>query len=280
MPISAERISSRRGKGSEMAPSSNPIVSIQGLHKSYGMLPILKDVSIDFERGSVTSVLGASGSGKSTMLRCINHLEVPTSGHIFLDGREIGFTISESGRRRRATARDLSAQRAEIGMVFQQFNLWPHLSVLQNVMEAPLRVRKLARQEARAMAMELLERVGMTPYADRYPARLSGGQQQRVAIARALAMKPKVMLFDEATSSLDPEMTGEVLNTMKDLASAGMTMIVVTHEMNFAREVSSRVIFLHKGVVVEDGAPAEVFENPKSEQFLRFQRGFEQRNAG
>ncbi len=262
-----------------MDVSSSPIISIQNLKKSFGTALILKDISIDFARGTVTSVLGASGSGKSTMLRCINHLEVPTSGHIFLDGKEIGFSGDEKGRRKPATIRDLSAQRAEIGMVFQQFNLWPHLNVLQNVMEAPLRVRKSSKQDAKAIAMRLLERVGMAAFAERYPARLSGGQQQRVAIARALAMKPKVMLFDEATSSLDPEMTGEVLNTMKDLAQEGMTMIVVTHEMNFAREVSSRVIFLDQGVIVEDGAPKDVFENPNSQQFLRFQRGFEQRTA-
>lgn len=263
-----------------MEAAGTPIISIQNLQKSFGLVPVLKDISVDFAKGTVTSVLGASGSGKSTMLRCINHLETPTSGHIFLDGKEIGFSLDEKGRRKPATTRDIAAQRAEIGMVFQQFNLWPHLDVMQNVMEAPLRVRRLDKKEARELATELLERVGMASYMERYPARLSGGQQQRVAIARALAMKPKVMLFDEATSSLDPEMTGEVLNTMKDLASAGMTMIVVTHEMNFAREVSSRVIFLHEGVVVEDGTPAEVFGAPKSEQFLRFQRGFEHRNAG
>ena len=231
---------------------------------------MLNGVSFAVHRANVVSMIGASGSGKSTLLRCINHLEVPTSGEIFIDGEPLGSTTDGGGRQKPRPLREINRMRRDLGVVFQQFNLWPHMTVLGNVIEAPIRVRGMTRREAMELGLEALARVRMTEKADAYPARLSGGQQQRVAIARALAMRPKVMLFDEPTSSLDPELKEEVLGVMRDLAAAGTTMIVVTHEMEFARDVCDRVLFLHGGLIEEDGPPSEVFTHPRSERCRQF----------
>ena len=247
-----------------------PRIRIADIHKSFGPLEVLCGVSFDVHRGSVVSVVGASGSGKSTLLRCVNHLEPPDSGEIFIEGESLGSRVVERGQRRPRSLAEINAMRRELGVVFQQFNLWPHMTVLGNVIEAPIRVRKMPRKDAIAYGEECLRRVKMIDKANEYPARLSGGQQQRAAIARALAMRPKAMLFDEATSSLDPELTDEVLGVMRELAADGTTMIVVTHEMGFAREVSDRVIFLHQGVIEEEGAPADIFDAPKSERLRQF----------
>ena len=245
-------------------------IRVVDVHKQFGALAVLKGVSFDVRRGDVVSMLGASGSGKSTLLRCINYLETPTSGDIFISGESLGFVDSAGGERKPRPLAAINRMRRDLGFVFQQFNLWPHMTVLGNVIEAPLRVRGLARKDATALAHDCLQRVHLADKADDYPARLSGGQQQRVAIARALAMQPKVMLFDEPTSSLDPELTDEVLGVMRELAGDGTTMIVVTHEMGFAREVSDRVLFLHNGLIEEEGAPAQMFGAPKSERFRQF----------
>ena len=235
------------------------IVRIKDLHKSYGDLEVLRGIDIDVHRGEVVVVLGPSGSGKSTMLRCVNLLEKPTSGQIIFEGADIT-----------ATGVDINGVRAKLGMVFQQFNLFPHLSVKKNVMIAQQKVLKRSKEEAEQIAVQELEKVGLGDRVDFMPSQLSGGQQQRVAIARALAMNPHVMLFDEATSALDPELVRDVLAVMRDLARGGMTMIVVTHEMKFARDVADRVIFMDGGVVVEQGTPAEVFDHPKSERTREF----------
>ena len=238
---------------------SDIMVSIQHLSKSFGETEVLRDVSVDVKRGEVVVVLGPSGSGKSTMLRCINLLEKPTGGHIFIEGQEIT-----------APGTDVDKLREHVGMVFQQFNLFPHLSAKKNVMLAQRKVLKRSEQEAERIALEQLDRVGLADRADFLPAALSGGQQQRVAIARALAMDPHVMLFDEATSALDPELVRGVLDVMRSLAEAGMTMVVVTHEMGFAREVADRVIFMEGGVIVEEGSPSEVFDHPKNDRTKDF----------
>ena len=238
---------------------SDIMVSIQHLSKSFGETEVLRDVSVDVKRGEVVVVLGQSGSGKSTMLRCINLLEKPTGGHIFIEGQEIT-----------APGTDVDKLREHVGMVFQQFNLFPHLSAKKNVMLAQRKVLKRSEQEAERIALEQLDRVGLADRADFLPAALSGGQQQRVAIARALAMDPHVMLFDEATSALDPELVRGVLDVMRSLAEAGMTMVVVTHEMGFAREVADRVIFMEGGVIVEEGSPSEVFDHPKNDRTKDF----------
>ena len=235
------------------------IVRIKDLHKSYGDLEVLRGIDIDVHRGEVVVVLGPSGSGKSTMLRCVNLLEKPTSGQIIFEGADIT-----------AKGVDINGVRAKLGMVFQQFNLFPHLSVKKNVMIAQQKVLKRSKEEAEQIAVQELEKVGLGDRVDFMPSQLSGGQQQRVAIARALAMNPHVMLFDEATSALDPELVRDVLAVMRDLARGGMTMIVVTHEMKFARDVADRVIFVDGGVVVEQGTPAEVFDHPKSERTREF----------
>ncbi len=235
------------------------MISIQHLSKSFGETQVLRDVSVDVKRGEVVVVLGPSGSGKSTMLRCINLLEAPTGGRIFIEGQEI--TDSKT---------DVNKLRERVGMVFQQFNLFPHLSAKKNVMLAQQRVLRRSKEEAERVALQQLERVGLADRADFLPAQLSGGQQQRVAIARALAMDPHVMLFDEATSALDPELVRGVLDVMRNLADAGMTMVVVTHEMGFAREVADRVIFMEGGVIVEEGTPQQVFDNPTSERTRDF----------
>ena len=250
--------------------SDVPSIRIADIHKSFGPLEVLRGVSFDVHRGSVVSVIGASGSGKSTLLRCVNYLEPPDSGEIYIDGEPLGTRVDARGKSRPRSLSEINAMRRELGVVFQQFNLWPHMTVLGNVIEAPIRVRKVPRKEAIAYGEECLRRVKLIDKTGEYPARLSGGQQQRAAIARALAMRPKAMLFDEATSSLDPELTDEVLSVMRELAADGTTMIVVTHEMGFAREVSDRVIFLHQGVIEEEGSPAEIFGAPKSERLRQF----------
>ena len=235
------------------------MISIQHLEKSFGETKVLMDVNIEIQKGEVVVVLGPSGSGKSTMLRCINLLETPTGGHIFIEGQEI--TDPKV---------NVNKLREHVGMVFQQFNLFPHLSAKKNVMLAQMKVLKRSKEEAEKIAMERLAEVGLADRADFLPAQLSGGQQQRVAIARARAMDPHVMLFDEATSALDPELVRGVLDVMRELAEEGMTMVVVTHEMGFAREVADRVIFMEGGVVVEEGTPEEVFDHPKSERTKDF----------
>ena len=255
-----------------------PSIRVIDLHKKFAALEVLKGVSFDVQRGTVVSMIGASGSGKSTLLRCINHLETPTSGDVLIEGASLCYQPTPSGQpgvqegkpRKPRSLAEINRIRRDLGMVFQQFNLWPHMTVLENVIEAPRHVRGMAKKEAWEVARAALERVHMLEKAEVYPARLSGGQQQRVAIARALAMQPKVMLFDEATSSLDPELTDEVLAVMRDLARDGTTMIVVTHEMAFAREVSDHVMFLHNGLIEEQGAPAELFDNPQSDRLKQF----------
>jgi ABC-type histidine transport system ATPase subunit len=248
-----------------------PIIRVKDLRKSFGSVEVLRGITIDVSPGSVLSIIGASGSGKSTFLRCLNYLERPTSGDILVDGEAIGPSTAPDGKRTSgASPRDIARMRSKLGMVFQQFNLWPHMTVLGNVIEALIQVKHLPRGEAVDIGQHFLAKVNLLNKKDEYPAKLSGGQQQRVAIARALAMQPKVMLFDEATSSLDPELTGEVLEVMRDLAREGMTMLVVTHEMGFAREASDRVVFLHDGKVEEDGTAAKVFGAPSSERCQRF----------
>jgi octopine/nopaline transport system ATP-binding protein len=248
-----------------------PIIQVKDLRKSYGSMEVLRGITIDVSPGSVLSIIGASGSGKSTFLRCLNYLERPSSGDIFVDGEAVGPSTAANGQRTSgASPRDIARMRSKLGMVFQQFNLWPHMTVLGNVIEALIQVKRMPRREAVDIGQRFLAKVNLLNKKDEYPAKLSGGQQQRVAIARALAMQPKVMLFDEATSSLDPELTGEVLEVMRDLAREGMTMLVVTHEMGFARDASDRVIFLHNGKVEEDGTAAQVFGAPSSERCQRF----------
>ncbi|AJX16306.1 ABC transporter ATP-binding protein [Burkholderia ubonensis] len=247
---------------------------VDDLHKRYGSNEVLKGVSLKANAGDVISVIGSSGSGKSTMLRCINFLEQPNAGRIFVDGEEVRTALDKTGALRAAEPKQLQRVRTKLAMVFQHFNLWSHMNVLENVIEAPVNVLKLNKREAEERAREYLEKVGLPPRVEKqYPSHLSGGQQQRVAIARALAMHPDVMLFDEPTSALDPELVGEVLKVMQKLAEEGRTMVVVTHEMGFARNVSNHVMFLHQGRVEEEGVPAEVFANPKSERLRGFLSG-------
>jgi octopine/nopaline transport system ATP-binding protein len=252
-----------------LSTQNAPAVSIQNLRKSFGSLEVLKGISLEAREGDVISILGASGSGKSTMLRCINMLEVPDSGDIRISGEAIALKKSRRGMQP-ADQHQVDRIRSRVAMVFQSFNLWSHMTILENVIEAPVHVQKRPKAECIAEAEELLKKVGIVEKRNQYPSHLSGGQQQRAAIARALAMHPKVMLFDEPTSALDPELVGEVLRVMRALAEEGRTMLVVTHEMGFARDVSNRVVFLHQGVVEEEGAPAEVFGAPKSERFKQF----------
>ena len=234
------------------------MIEIKNLHKSFGHVEVLKGVDVSIEEKEVVVIIGQSGSGKSTLLRCMNYLEEPTSGDITVDNMKLDKHA------------DINKIRENIGMVFQRFNLFPHMTVLENIVLAPTKVLKISRDEAISTAMDLLQRVGLKEKANSYPSQLSGGQQQRVAIARALAMKPKVMLFDEPTSALDPEMVTEVLDVMKSLANQGMTMVVVTHEMGFAREVGDRVLFVDEGRIIEEGTPKEIFENPKQERTKLF----------
>jgi len=246
-----------------------PLVRIEDLHKHYGALEVLKGIDIDVAAGEKVSIIGPSGSGKTTLLRCINYIEKPTGGHIYIGGQLIG-----EKRKDRSYSelddRSLARQRSQIGMVFQRFNLFPHLTVVQNVQIGPVKVLKQRPEDAREIALDLLAKVGLSDKRDAYPEMLSGGQQQRVAIARALAMRPRLMLFDEATSALDPELVGEVLNVIAQLASEGMTMIMVTHEMQFAEEISDRVIFMDGGRVVEQGAPRWLFHQPSHERTRSF----------
>lgn len=236
-----------------------PLIQVQNLGKSFGKIDVLKDITVDIYKGDVVFVVGPSGSGKSTFLRCLNRLEEPTKGHIYFEGTDI--TDPKT---------DIDKHRQKMGMVFQQFNLFPHMDIMKNLTLAPMKLQGKSQQEAEAEAMRLLERVGLADRAHAYPSQLSGGQKQRIAIVRALCMKPDVMLFDEPTSALDPEMVGEVLNVMRDLADEKMTMVVVTHEMGFAREVATRVMFMDGGYFVEEAAPDEFFSNPKNERLKSF----------
>ena len=246
-----------------------PMVKAEAVHKRFGHLEVLKGIDMEVLPGQVVVLLGASGSGKSTFLRCINHLEKINAGRLWVDGHMVGYR-QEGDKLYELKEKEISKSRAEIGMVFQRFNLFPHMTALENICEAPCQVRKVSKDAARTRARQLLDQVGLAEKADVYPAQLSGGQQQRVAIARALAMDPKLMLFDEPTSALDPELVGDVLEAMKQLAKDGMTMIVVTHEMGFAREVGDQVVFMDGGVVVEKGVPTEVFANPQHERTKTF----------
>ncbi|MBM9512396.1 amino acid ABC transporter ATP-binding protein [Desulfogranum marinum] len=235
------------------------MIQIENLHKSFGSLEVIKGVDLHVKTGEVVCIIGPSGSGKSTVLRCINRLEKPTSGRIIVDGHDI-----------MAKATNINTVRAEAGMVFQQFNLFPHMTVLENVTLGPIKVRSMAKKESQTFGLSLLDKVGLIEKADAFPEQLSGGQKQRVAIARSLALQPKVILFDEPTSALDPELVGEVLEVMKQLAHEGMTMVVVTHEMGFAREVADRVIFIDQGKIQEQGPPDQFFTNPKNERLKEF----------
>ncbi|WKY47410.1 amino acid ABC transporter ATP-binding protein [Eubacteriaceae bacterium ES3] len=233
------------------------MIKINNLHKYFGDLEVLKGINLEVEESEVVCLIGSSGSGKSTLLRCINFLGTKTDGDIYLDGELV-------------TKKEINRIRQKVGMVFQRFNLFPHMTVLQNVIEGPITVKKLSKDAAEKIGIELLEKVNLSDKADEYPAMLSGGQQQRVAIARSLAMEPKVILFDEPTSALDPELVGEVLGVMKELAKEGRTMVIVTHEMGFAREVADRIIFIHEGLIAEEGPPEEIFEAPKHERLKSF----------
>ena len=252
-----------------MSETNAPMIAIKDVWKRYGRLDVLKGIDLEVPRGSVTCLIGPSGSGKSTLLRCVNHLEKVTSGRIEVDGELIGYR-EKNGNLYELTPKQAAAQRVDIGMVFQHFNLFTHRTVLENIIEAPVQVRGENKDEAIEHARKLLDQVGLAHKADAYPVQLSGGQQQRVAIARALAMRPKLMLFDEPTSALDPELVGEVLNVMRHLADDGMTMLVVTHEMGFAREVADEVAFMDGGVIVEHGPAAEVIGNPQHERTQEF----------
>ena len=251
-----------------MNPSA--AITINNLHKTFADNEVLKGVSLTAHQGDVVSILGSSGSGKSTLLRCINLLEIPTSGQISINGEELNLKKDRKGVLEPVDPKQISRIRSRLSMVFQSFNLWSHMTILENIIEAPVHVLKKPKAQAIEDAMELLKKVGIAEKADAYPGELSGGQQQRVAIARALAMEPEAMLFDEPTSALDPELVNEVLQVMRQLADEGRTMIVVTHEMGFAREVSDHVIFLHEGKIEEQGPPDQVFEKPKSERFKQF----------
>ncbi len=253
-----------------MTASSEIALSVRNIRKSFGDHEVLKGISLDAHQGDVISILGASGSGKSTFLRCINLLETPNEGEIIVAGEKLEMRRNRAGRLEPVSGKQVDRIRSELGMVFQSFNLWSHMTILENLIEGPVHVLGRPKAECIAEAEALLERVGLAERRNYYPAHLSGGQQQRAAIARALAMKPKVMLFDEPTSALDPELVGEVLRVMRGLAEEGRTMLVVTHEMSFARNVSNRVLFLHKGEVEADGSPDELFKEKKSERFRQF----------
>ena len=256
-----------------MTTTSLPMVAVSGVHKFFGDLHVLKGIDLVVQRGEVCVILGPSGSGKSTLLRCINELETISAGRIHVDGELLGFREEVKGETvivHELPDSVVARQRSRIGMVFQRFNLFPHMTALENVIEAPIHVARVPKTQATARARELLDRVGLSDRAEHYPSELSGGQQQRVAIARALAMDPEIMLFDEPTSALDPELVGEVLGVMKDLAQSGMTMIVVTHEVGFAREVGDTVVFMDEGVIVEMGEPSRVIDSPHEERTREF----------
>jgi polar amino acid transport system ATP-binding protein len=253
-----------------MSTNGGPIVKAEEVQKSFGRNQVLCGVSLEVQRGEVVCILGPSGSGKTTFLRCINHLERIDGGRIEVNGHLIGYRPGRDGELVEDTERNIARQRTEIGFVFQRFNLWPHKTALQNIIEAPIKVRKVSRAEAVAQGEALLARVGLADKRNAYPGRLSGGQQQRVAIARALAMRPALMLFDEPTSALDPEMIGEVLEVMKELAAEGMTMVVVSHEMGFAREAADRIVMMDGGVIVEQAPPDEFFAAPREARTRQF----------
>jgi polar amino acid transport system ATP-binding protein len=256
----------------DLHADNDTLIGINEVHKSFGRNHVLRGITTDIRKGEVVCIIGASGSGKTTLLRCINFLEPYDSGEIHVDGQLVGYRLTSEGKRILDHSQNLDKIRQQIGIVFQHFNLWPHRTALGNVIEGLIMVKKMPRPQAVSIGLESLEKVGLAEKRDAYPENLSGGQQQRVAIARALAMSPKLMLFDEATSALDPELVGEVLGTMRQLAQEGMTMLVVTHEMDFAREVADRVIFIDQGVIVEDDPPQIIFNHPKNErtgQFLR-----------
>ncbi len=248
----------------------NTAIKLTNIHKTFGKLEVLKGIDLEARDGDVISIIGSSGSGKSTFLRCINLLEHPTQGEITITGESLALKRAKHGDLEACSSKQLTLLRERVGFVFQNFNLWPHMTVLENVLEAPLHVLRRERKEATDKAQQLLAKVGLLERKDYFPSQLSGGQQQRVAIARALAMDPRVLLFDEPTSALDPELVGEVLNVMRDLAAEGRTMLIVTHEMAFAREVSSKVMFLHQGKVEEFGPPEQVFGDPKSARCREF----------
>lgn len=247
-----------------------PALEAINIHKQFGSNEVLKGIDLVAHKGDVISIIGSSGSGKSTFLRCMNLLEIPTAGEISVHGEAIRFTTDKKGNRMAASPKQVEAMRARLAMVFQGFNLWSHMTVLENVIEAPVQVLGISKAEAKDKAEHLLNRVGLNARKDYYPNQMSGGQQQRAAIARALAMDPEVMLFDEPTSALDPELVGEVLQVMRDLADEGRTMAVVTHEMAFAKEVCNKVMFLHQGKVEEQGCPSKLFTNPESERLQQF----------
>lgn len=251
------------------------MLEVNNLSKSFGKLEVLKDISFSVEKGDVVAIIGPSGSGKSTLLRCINQLEKASSGKISVCGMEM-LTTDDTGKAIMASAKVLRDIRLKIGLVFQSFNLFPHFSVLRNITEAPMRVLKKSRQEATATAMELLKKMGLSAKADSYPCELSGGQQQRVSIARALALNPEILFFDEPTSALDPELTGEILKVIKQLAQDGMTMVIVTHEMAFARDVADHVIFMENGVIAEEGTPEQLFGESASERTKQFLQRYSQ----
>jgi polar amino acid transport system ATP-binding protein len=245
-----------------MTATVEPVIRARGVHKAYGGTPVLRGIDLEIRAGEVCCIVGPSGSGKSTFLRCLNHLEKVDAGQVWVNGELVGYE-RRGNRLHELSEKVVAERRRDIGMVFQRFNLFPHMTALENIMEAPLRVRRESRDVVRARAQQLLDRVGLGERGDAYPGHLSGGQQQRVAIARALAMQPTVMLFDEPTSALDPELVGEVLDVMRQLAADGMTMVVVTHEMGFAREVGDSLVFIDEGAVVEQGPPREVLTNPQ-----------------
>jgi polar amino acid transport system ATP-binding protein len=249
---------------------SEPIVRVRNVHKWFGQLHVLNDISFDVQTGEKICIIGPSGSGKSTLLRCLNFLEEHDAGTIWLEGVPMGFREATGVKRQRASESEINRMRESIGMVFQSFNLWGHMTVMGNIIEAPMHVRGESRSAAERAALEILERIGLAEKRDAYPSQLSGGQQQRVAIARALAMRPKIMLFDEPTSSLDPELVGEVLEVMRGLAEDGMTMLVVTHEMDFAADVADRIIFMDHGVILEQERPSLFFERPSHERATQF----------
>ena len=260
------------------AETDTSLVRLEGVNKSFGRLQVLREITLDVKRGEVVCIIGPSGAGKSTLLRCVNHLEPVDSGTIYFDGPP-AYRYIQNGRVVVDPEARIETIRSQIGMVFQSFNLFPHLTAIGNIMEAPVHVRRMASEQAREEAVALLKKVGLMEKAERYPHELSGGQQQRVAIARALAMQPKLMLFDEATSALDPELVGEVLRVMRQLASEGMTMMVVTHEMDFAREAADRVVFMADASIVEEGPPLQMFSAPKNARTRQFLQTILDRNG-
>ncbi len=247
----------------------SPLLRLENIHKNFGKLEVLKGIDLTLEKGKKVAVIGPSGCGKSTLLRCINYMEIPSSGHVYMEGELFGERKIENTFEK-LSSKELAKQRSQIGMVFQSFNLWPHLTAINNVALGPTVVNQMPKNEAYELAKSMIEKVHLTPKINEYPERLSGGQQQRVAIARALAQRPKLMLFDEPTSALDPELIGEVLNVIHELAREGRSMVLVTHEINFARELADHIIFLHDGVIIEEGPPHEVIDNPKNERLKTF----------